>query len=148
MHPCRIIVCEKTTHWASALRSELSGATPQITEIRSLSACESELSQLPASLVALEVTLSNCEASLDFIVRTREKFPGAVIVALVSHEPLDATPLLREAGVIDVIASVLEIPRLARLARRKFILTPQPEVSLRESVFQRMPWATYASAVG
>jgi hypothetical protein len=41
---------------------------------------------------------------------------------------------------------VLAIPRVVRLAHRKFSLTPQPEVSLREFVFQRMPWAAHATA--
>jgi len=146
MQPCRFILCERTNHWAAALRSELAGASPKVVETRSLAACESELALSPESLVALEATLLGAEAILDFIVRIRRAYPRAPIAAFVSSETSAMASLLREAGAVEVIGSVLDTPRLARLACRQFALAPEPELSLRELAFVRMPWPAYASA--
>jgi hypothetical protein len=146
MHPCRLILCEKNGQWASMLRAELRDAPPMIAETRSFVGCLSELGQSPASLAAVEVTTTNCEPALDFLIQNRERFPEAVFVAFVDHESSGAELLLREAGAIDVIRSVLEIPRLARLARRKYGRTPHPQVSLRDWASERMPWPAYATS--
>src|SRR5262245_58921854 len=145
MHSCRVIICEKSSHWAAALRSELAGTAPEVVETRSLTACEGELSQSPASLLVLETTLSNVETILDFIGHARRVFPSCTIAGLLTPETSAIAPLLREAGAIEVISSVLASPRLARLARRQFALAPEPELSLRELAFEHMPWPAHAS---
>ena len=54
-------------------------------------------------------------------------------------------PLLRQAGAVDVICSLLEAPRLARLARRQLTLAPKQAISFDEFVAERMPWRAYAT---
>jgi hypothetical protein len=146
MHPCRLILCEKANHWAAALRSALAGASPKIVETRSLAACETELALSPESLVGLEATLPGAESILDFILRARRAYPRATVAGFVSSETIAMAPLLRESGAIEVISSVLDAPSLARLARRQFAFASEPELSLRELAFARMPWPAYASA--
>ena len=53
--------------------------------------------------------------------------------------------LLREAGAIDVLTTVLDVERLARAAQRQFALAPSIELSIRELGRERMPWPAQAS---
>jgi hypothetical protein len=110
--------------------------------------CVEALAQTPASLVAVEVSAVNIEAVVDFVLQTRTRFPRCAIAALIATEAFSAVPVLREAGAIDAISSVLESPRLARLARRQFSLAPQADLDDRQFVAERMPWAAYATAEG
>jgi hypothetical protein len=145
MSSCRLITCEKTSHWAVALRSALDGPEPQLVETRSLAGCEVALGQSPASLVAIETTTSNVEAVVDFVLRATSRFPRCVIVGLLAPDALAAVSPLQEAGAIAVASSVLEAPRLVRLAARQFTHSPQAELGLREFAERRMPWAAHAT---
>jgi DNA-binding NtrC family response regulator len=148
MSQCRLIVCEKSSHWASALRSALRYRPPQVVETRSLAGCEAALAESPSSLVAIEATANNLEALLGFITSVKQPFPRASVVVLLAPESLHAAPLLREAGAIDAITSVLQAPRAARLARRQLALAPKQEADVREFITQRMPWPAYATTEG
>jgi hypothetical protein len=143
MPPCRLILCEKTGRWAAALRISLDAAGPQLVETRSLAACEEALAQSPASLVAVEVTVANLEAVVEFLRQSSQRFGQSVVVALLTVDTAAAASLLREAGAIEALRSVLEAPRLARLAGRQFALAPAEQLSLREFTAQRMPWAAH-----
>jgi hypothetical protein len=138
----KLVVCERTGHWAGALRKEL----PLFTEVRSLTACGQLLESAPLSLVALEVTEANLGQSRDFVLMVGERFPQAAVVALLTTEVLDAERLFREAGTVDVIGSVLDMPRLARLARRMSARTSDVEMSLGELIDQTLPWPAQATA--
>src|SRR6476660_9578414 len=108
MPACRLIVCEKTSHWAAALRACMGRRQPRIVETRSLAACKAELSQAPASLVAIEVTADNVEAALSFIASASQRFSRASVVVLLTADVARAAALFREAGAIDAVLSVLE----------------------------------------
>ena len=138
---CRLIVCEKTNRWASALRAALCRSALVVTETRSLVGCESALAEAPDSLVAVEVTAANLDQAIDFVVLTGRRFPGALVVALLTEEAAVAERLMQEAGVVDVIGSVLDVPRIALLARRYYAAAPPRELDFYELVRQRMPWS-------
>lgn len=146
MLSCQLIVCEKTSHWAPALRLALGGRLPQVVETRSLAGCERALAESPASLVAVEASSANLEPVVEFVTRIGRQFPQSALVGLVGAEVLAASALLQDAGVIAVSSSVLEAPRLARLAQRQFARWPHPEIDLRELVRQQMPWPAHATA--
>src|SRR5436190_2885022 len=146
MPTCRLIVCEKTSHWAAALRMATGTKQPQIVETRSLAGCEAALAESPASLVAIETTAANIEAASGFIVRVGVRYPQASIVALLAADVLAAGQLMQEAGAIDVVNSVFEAPRVARLAHRQFALAPQHQVDVFEFIAERMPWPAHATA--
>jgi hypothetical protein len=141
---CRLIVCEKTNRWAAALRAALGRSPLQVVETRSLAGCESALIEAPASLAAVEVTAANLDQAVEFVMQTGRRFPRALVVALLTEEAASAERLIQEAGAIDVIGSVLDAPRIARLARRQFALAPPEELGFHELVRQRMPWAAHA----
>ena len=145
MHSCRLIVCEKTSHWAAALRACLGGRPPRIVETRSLVNCEDALSQSPAGVVALETTPANLDAVLSFIASINNRFPRVSIVVLLTADAASAAALLREAGAIDAVASVLELPRVMRLARRKLRQTAGEPLSLHQFVAERLPWPAHAT---
>ena len=141
---CRLIVCEKTNRWAMALRAALGRSPLQVVETRGLTACDAALAEAPASLVAIEITAANLEPAVDFVVQAGRRFPRALFVALVAEETADSERLMQEAGAVDVIGSVLNAPRVARVARRHFALAPPQELDVHELVRQRMPWAAHA----
>jgi len=141
---CRLIVCEKTNRWASALRSALGRSALVVAETRSLAGCDSALAEAPESVVAIEVTAANVDQVVDFVVQTGCRFPRALVVALLTEDSASAGRLMQEAGAIDVIGSVLEVPRIARLARRHHAAAPPPELDFHELVRQRMPWSARA----
>jgi hypothetical protein len=138
---CRLIVCEKTNRWATGLRAAVGRDRLQIVETRSLTGCEAALSEAPASLAAVEVRAANLDQLVDFVVQLGRRFPRALVVALLAEETTSAERLMQEAGAIDVIGSVLDAPRVARLARRHFAACPPPELDLQELAGQRLPWA-------
>jgi hypothetical protein len=145
MPACRFILCEKTARWAAAFRATLGKSQPQITETRSLPGCEEALAASPASFIAIEVTPTNLEATLDFVRRISSHYPIAALVALLSPDSLAAAPLLHEAGAIDVAASVLDAPRLARLAQRHHDEAPAESLTSSQFLAERLPWPSHAT---
>jgi DNA-binding NtrC family response regulator len=146
MSTCRLIVCEKSSHWAAALRGSLAGERPAVREVRSLAHVERALVESSSSVVALEVSTANLEAVLVFLERAARHFDQARFVGLVASGLAQAAPLLREAGAIDVLVSVVEIKRLARLAQRHHAIAPPADPrTMRQFVAERLPWPAYAS---
>jgi hypothetical protein len=144
MPACRLIVCEKSSHWAPPLRDAV-GQEPTIVETRSLAGCEAELAIAPTSIVAIEVTATNLEAVLLCLARVQERYPRAAAVCLLMTDAQDAAALVREAGAIDAISSVLDLPRVARLAQRQLAATPKQETSFQDFVAEQMPWPAQAT---
>ena len=146
MSTCRLIVCEKSSHWAAGLRVALAGQPPAIVETRSLAQAEAMLAESPASLIAVETTAANLEAVLELFWHASRQFHQALFAGLLAQECADAEPLLREAGAIDVLTTVLQAGRLARLARRQSALAPAVEpITMRQLVAERLPWSAYSN---
>ena len=110
--------------------------------------CEAALVEAPASIVALEATPDNLEALVGFLGNVNKRFPQAVVAMLLAPELESVACMLREAGALETIASVLEAPRLARLARRHHARAPKPAMTVHEFVADQMPWAAYATPSG
>ena len=145
MTACNFILCEKTARWAAAFRTSLGKSQPQIIETRSLPGCEEALAASPASFIAIEVTTSNLEDTLDFVRRISSHFPNAALAGLLSPESAAAAPLLREAGSIDIAISVLDVPRITCLARRHHDQAPAEALAPRQFLAERMPWSAHAT---
>src|SRR5690349_16486376 len=110
MSNCRLIICEKTSHWGPLLRWRLGRRQRQVVETRSLAGCEAALVEAPASLVAVEVTAGNLEAAFDFLSSVRRRFPRAAVVVFLAPDVEQARLMLLEAGAIETITSVLQAP--------------------------------------
>ena len=65
---------------------------------------------------------------------------------LLSAEMRAAEMLVAEAGASGVFHSVLEAPRLAKMALKKLALVKPVELTPQQLVAQRMPWTAQASA--
>jgi hypothetical protein len=148
MNACRLIVCEKSSHWAAAVRLSLAGRPPAVVETRGLAQAAAALAASPASLVAIETTSAQIDAVLAFLERSRQQYAQAQFLGLWAGPDAAAAQLLREAGAIDVLTSVLAAGRCARLARRQFALAPPAgPLTLPELIAERLPWSAYATSV-
>ena len=145
MSASNLIICEKTSHWTVALRRGLGRNRLRIAETRSLAGCREALAAAPASVVAIHTTAANFQSVIELMLQASQRYPQARIAALLGPEEVSLGLLLQEAGASDVICSVLEVPRLARLARRHIADLPQPELSIGELVEQRLPWKSHAT---
>lgn len=145
MATCRVIVLEKTGRWSAALRAIGQKGLPPVVQARTLSELRDWLRKSPGSLVALEATAANFSAVSSLIGDLQTRFPNAAIAVLVDAQTQRAENLLREAGVHDVISSVLEIQRLARMACRLAAQSPPPDVVLPEFINQTLPWPALAT---
>jgi hypothetical protein len=145
MPKCHLIVCEKTGQWATALRV-IAPSAPALVETRSLTAAQDALAGAPASCVALLATPDNLASVVAFIQEGGRRYSLARFVGLLNPEDITLETMLREAGAIDVICSVLDLPRLSGVAERHAARTPRTEASVVEWVQARMPWKALAKS--
>lgn len=144
----RLIVCEKSGAWANLLRRNLTDAGRWIVETRSLGQLLESAGEHKTSLVLIEVTDNNVHLAASCIDELRRQAPHTVLTTIIP--PMNAaspkaphlTPwMLRELGVQVVISSPRDISTLRRLWSRHCRLHPPHEQTLREQVFQKLPWA-------
>jgi hypothetical protein len=144
MSIARLIVCEKTGRWARLFRRALP-AGQLVSEARGLAPCGRLLAEAPASLVAVEATEANLEALIDSLCDWTRDYPAARFIALINAGDAPFEPLLREAGALDVLSSAGGVPAAARLVRRHLSRAPREELSWRDAIFARLPWAAWAT---
>lgn len=140
MQSARIIVCEKTGSWATALRRALSTTRHRVCETRSLAECWRELEQSPASVVAFELKRENCEALIERLLNLSRRFPQAHVIAIGPRalKPLEC--LVREAGATHVLFSPRRVADAARLIERHMTQTTGNQLSFRQAIWRRLPW--------
>lgn len=149
----RLIVCEKTGRWAVGLRREFAHVAPacragvvpatlppRVYETRSLADCFVELAASPASLLVLEATETNLENLARRVLEIGRRFPLAAAIVCGERAMSPYEWLLREAGAVHTIFSPRELTPAARLAMRHLANAPEPALSLRERVWNRLPW--------
>ena len=128
-------------HWADS--------PLQVVETRSLAGCDAALAESPD--VAGRGRSDGCQSGsmqLNFSCETGRRFPRALGRGTARGGCLaSAERLMQEAGAIDVIGSVLDVPRVARLACRHVCrwLRRQNWTFMSWSP-QRMPWPAHATA--
>jgi hypothetical protein len=140
MAMARLVVCEKTSRWAVALRRELASQSVRVYESRSLTDCRRELEQSPASVIALEITPGNAASAGEWIERVSREFPKARFLVLGASEVRLWEWWMREAGAIAAAFSPRELAPIVKMARRHLAAAPEEELSFREQVRRRMPW--------
>ena len=140
MPSARIIVCEKTGQWAIALRRLLAPGGHRVQETRSWPECWAELARHPASLLVAEMTAQNVELMLERLTDLPRRFRQARAVVVGDRDLARYEWAVRTAGAAHVVFTPRELPRTARLIVRHLALAPPPELSLREAVWQRLPW--------
>lgn len=144
MSSSRLILCERTgsqaAAWLRLLATPLRNRRLEMTQVRSLQQCDSELADSPYSVAVVEVTSANLAAVQMRLMDWKRRLPRAIFLAQGTLELESYELLLREAGASAVAFSTLSLPPLAKLVRRHLALAPRPEVSLTDSIWQRLPW--------
>jgi hypothetical protein len=144
MPTARLIVCEKTGRWARLFR-RAQGVGEVVSEARSLAQSGRLLAESPASLVAVEATPANLEVVVASLADWTRTVPAARFLALTSPADASFGLLLREAGALDVLCSASQVPAAARLARGHLARAPREELSWRDAILARLPWAAWVT---
>jgi hypothetical protein len=145
MPTARLILCEKTSRWAVALRRVLGPQSGVLVETRSLADCGRELAAAPASIVAVECAAENLDRVLIGLGEWSRRFAAARFVALGIPTLESAEPLLRECGCVGVLHSPRQARLLARMALRQLARAPQPDLSLEDALVANLPWPAAAT---
>ncbi len=135
-----LIVCEKSGHWALALRRSRRMDPKCLVETRSQQECLEVLADYPYSFVVAEVTLSNITSVYKLFAQIHQLFPHAAVAAAFRPDCRSFEYMLREAGAVHVIFSILSVDSVANMARRHLATTPMPELSWQEQIMSQLPW--------
>lgn len=140
MTSARCIICERQARWASALRRPLLRHGVRVVETRGLEDCWREMEAHPASVVGVEVTRANLASVVRWLLRAYRAFPAARMIACADRDLAPAEWLLREAGAVHVQCSPRDTTPLLRLIQRHCDTLPARPDTLREQIWQRLPW--------
>ena len=136
----RLIVCEQTGKWAVALRRSSLIGSIRVYETRSTEECQQELQASPASLVAVEATDANLNRLAAWLCEIATQFPRCRVVVLASRGLESSQWLWREAGAVHVEYSPRQMSGVARIALRQLKDVANDGHSIRQRVWDRMPW--------
>ena len=156
MRPLEILVCERTSRWASALRMELASVDllHRLRELRHLAELDAELDERPAALVAVEVRRGNFAELLAWLPAARRRHCRARFVALVDHSLLDhqceVGDALVEAGVQASATSPRRLETIVAIGKRHAATAEKTDESapLVTQVWASLPWQAAGSQVG
>lgn len=145
----RLIVCAKTPSWAVAIRREALPDGWRVYETRSLKLCREEVSEHPASLLAVELTRDNLESLAAWLSSLTKNFRLARVIVLGSRGLEPCEWVLREAGAVHAIFSIRELGPVVRLAARHLKREPRSgpafnDAELRSAAWDRLPWSFQA----
>jgi hypothetical protein len=141
----RVILCERTMRWASALARHLP-ADVLLQQTRSLGECTAELAASPTSLVALEVTAANLSGVVPWLARLPARYPRACVIALADRELPGAEWLLREAGALHVTVSPRELQGIAGIVKNHLARLPAPKTGVVQQLWDTLPWSQLATS--
>ena len=140
----KVILCERTVRWASALVRHLP-AEVRLQQTRSLAECTTELAAAPTSLVALEVTAANFAGVLPWLGRLSARHPLARAVVLADRGLVNGEWLLREAGALHVTTSPRDLGWFRGLIKNHLAGLPSPKVGLARELWDALPWSELAT---
>ena len=135
-----LIVCERHGQWAAALRSLTPEVAERLVETRSFTATEEALAANPQCFVAVQADDEKLDEVVSFLQQASQRYPRARFAVVMDRAAGAVEILFREAGAIEVVQSVLDLPRLAKLACRHADGQVGGELSLQRFVQARMPW--------
>jgi hypothetical protein len=134
-----LVVCERTGIWAHTWRRELSPLC-EVAEARTIEDAFSELQNWRFGALAVEIRPQNAPQMIELLTRVRLELPGVIAIAHLAESMADWELLAREAGVLEVVFSPRRLTSAAGLVERHLARAPDRPVSLREKVWQSLPW--------
>jgi hypothetical protein len=135
-----LVVCERTDKWVAAWRREL-GTAAVAAETRTVEDAAAALRERPHGAVALEIEVAQLPQMVAQVAHWQRKFPHIYVVAQLTSDMRVWTGLLREAGAALVLTSTREVPAAAQQLQQHFARAPRPALSLREELWQKLPWS-------
>jgi hypothetical protein len=135
----KLVVCERTGRWATALRRELAASGVRVWETRSLADCRLELLEHTASFIVVELE-KDIGGMLRFLAAERRRFPAARLAVAADRSLVECEAALREAGAVHFLCSPRGVGLLARLACRHLAQIPPPPQTLTERIWASLPW--------
>jgi hypothetical protein len=137
MEPAKLIVCERSGRWASALRRLLTDDEVDLVETRSISECRDEMMATPESLVVVEFSPTNAAAAADLFSYADRWLAASRSLAVADREHSTLEPIAREAGAVDFVTSPRQLPRVLGMIRRHFARASAKPKSLAIAMLQR-----------
>ena len=137
----RLILWERTTCWAAALRRATSDQPIRLIETRTWPECLGQLAEASRSVVALELAPKRAEQVLSALEELERRYPFAVPIVLADRRMRAHGPLMREAGAMHLVSSPRKLVAVAQLILRHLDRVPEQTDNLRDAVWARMPWA-------
>jgi hypothetical protein len=135
----QFLVCEKTGFWAAAIRWQQGALPVPLRQLRSLTDLRESWQESPNSIAAVEVTLNNAEAVLQLMLESRRLHDSARFILLITPPAAPLTHLFLEVGPALVV-SMRQLNQVVQLVERHLAAQELPSLSLRESVWARLPW--------
>ena len=150
MRQADLIVCERRDRLTQTLRSallrrgvdrsELTGRKSWLRQRSGVAAVRSLLVELPASLLVIETTPGNLKEVLTLFLELSTRWPAARAVAVIDESMAACRHAVREAGAIHVVDASCELEAVADMALTHFARQPQPVLTLREEIWETLPW--------
>ena len=140
MTRAQLILWERTTCWAPALRQAISDQPIRLVETRTWTECLGYLCEASGSVVALELAEQGAKNVLAALEELDRRFPGAVPIVLAARGMRAHGPLMREAGAMRFVSSPRRLEVVAQLVRRHLDRMPDQTDDQRDAVWARMPW--------
>jgi hypothetical protein len=140
-----IVVCEKTNLWASAWRRELSPLVA-VAETRFLDDAWRQLEAWPHGVLALEVRPQTAPQAIALLARAQAELPQVLCVVHLPETMAEWELLAREAGAAHVVYSPRRLDAAVSLAERHLARAPRPERSVRERIWQQLPWGAVGAS--
>jgi hypothetical protein len=150
------IVCERSNRWAAAVRIALARQSPRdavpqsLDEVRNLADLTTRLHEFPTSLVLLEVTLKNFDATLAWLSETTRRSSHMRAAALLDHgfsdNRVEVATALREAGAAEVVLSPRQMQPVLSLGHhfasktRDAALPLTADQSIEKWAWGLLPW--------
>jgi response regulator RpfG family c-di-GMP phosphodiesterase len=141
----QVIICESAGDWAAELCRRLP-ANVSLIETRSLDDLLRQLDQMPAAVVALELTASQGKQVVTAVHRIDREFPRATTIVLAARDLSPWEGLVREAGAIHFVGSPRKVDEIVELVRRRAALASEHGAaaadsnSLEDQILAGLPW--------
>jgi hypothetical protein len=150
MRQADLIVCERRDRLTQTLRgalvrrgidrTELTGRRTWLRQRSGIAAVLCLLAEIPASLIVVETTPTNLKELLALLAELPMRWPDARAVAVIDEQTAICRHGLREAGAIHIVQEMRELEAVAEMALAHFARQPKPALTLREEIWESLPW--------
>lgn len=142
MQHARLVVCEPVPSWIAAIRWSWPTDSEPLVEVANLADCRRQLSTHPASLLALDCTDLSKHELLIWMREMKVRFPLARVIALLARGHSGWEWLIRESGAVHVLVGTREVETIVTFYKHHLASLPEPQLSLRDWIWNRLPWPT------